>query len=417
MIEPIRKDRENGFARLLAHGGCYADKTGLIRKLFDECGGPFVFGRPPGFGKTLLLDAIQMVAEGDPVPFSGLEIGKPDSGHKWKSYPVIRIDMKDIDPDPDGFDSSLSSELRRIRDGFGLESSPDRELYDLGDLLFEIAYRDVFAARARGEDEKGIPHLDSVVLVDNFDWHLTDFGAEPKSAERIWHKLLHFFTLIKACSEHVEMAFIAGVSRFMLVTIFGGMNTKNDICLDDSYAALCGITRNELLSAFAGPLDAALSALKRSGEFGQDATAEDLADRLEEWYGGYSFDGRTRLINPGSLAAFLEHASFRDYWSLSSAPVLLRRLGLGSGDYKAAHGKDLLLGTHYPDINEDRRLTSTQALTLAGCLAVGREDDRHGMMPSFYHLTIPNREIREAVHAAEASGAAPARGPRKPKRP
>jgi hypothetical protein len=68
----------------------YIDKTPLIAELADQAGRYFL-SRPRRFGKSLLLDTIKELFEGNKALFEGLYLYD-----KWdwdKAYPVIRIDF------------------------------------------------------------------------------------------------------------------------------------------------------------------------------------------------------------------------------------------------------------------------------------------------------------------------------------
>ena len=68
----------------------YVDKTGYIGRLLDE-GKHYFLSRPRRFGKSLLLDTLKELFEGNEPLFAGLDI----HGHwDWTvRHPVVRLDF------------------------------------------------------------------------------------------------------------------------------------------------------------------------------------------------------------------------------------------------------------------------------------------------------------------------------------
>ena len=79
-IQTFREIREENYY--------YVDKTGLIQQLI-ESGKHYFLSRPRRFGKSLLLDTIKELFEGNQPLFQGLAIHDP---WDWSvKYPVLRI--------------------------------------------------------------------------------------------------------------------------------------------------------------------------------------------------------------------------------------------------------------------------------------------------------------------------------------
>ena len=80
------------FAKLREEGCYYVDKTGLVMDLI-ESGSYFFLSRPRRFGKSLLVDTLKELFEGNRALFEGLAA---DTRWDWtKRYPVIRISFSD----------------------------------------------------------------------------------------------------------------------------------------------------------------------------------------------------------------------------------------------------------------------------------------------------------------------------------
>ena len=76
------------FRQLREENCYYIDKTAYIRRLLDE-GKHYFLSRPRRFGKSLFLDTLKELFEGNEVLFEGLDI----HGHwDWSvRYPVVRL--------------------------------------------------------------------------------------------------------------------------------------------------------------------------------------------------------------------------------------------------------------------------------------------------------------------------------------
>ncbi len=78
------------FSDLRQDGCCHVGKTPLIRQMINE--GDFYFlSRPRRFGKSLLVDTLQELFEGNELLFRGLDIHP-----HWDCsirYPVVRLTL------------------------------------------------------------------------------------------------------------------------------------------------------------------------------------------------------------------------------------------------------------------------------------------------------------------------------------
>ena len=59
-----------------------------------------------------------------------------------------------------------------------------------------------------------------------------------------------FFGTLKSYDEYIQFLFITGVSKFHKVSIFSDLNQLRDISMTEDYAALCGITGDEIRTYF-----------------------------------------------------------------------------------------------------------------------------------------------------------------------
>ena len=81
-IQTFRKIREQNYY--------YVDKTAYIRKLLNE-GTHYFLSRPRRFGKSLFLDTLKELFEGNETLFEGLDIY--DHWDWQVRHPVLRLDF------------------------------------------------------------------------------------------------------------------------------------------------------------------------------------------------------------------------------------------------------------------------------------------------------------------------------------
>jgi hypothetical protein len=78
--------------------------------------------------------------------------------------------------------------------------------------------------------------------------------AIGKSSEEIkaMQKALHtVYKILKGIDNYIKFIFLTGVSKFAGLSVFSALNNPDDITLSEEYAAICGITQEELESNFA----------------------------------------------------------------------------------------------------------------------------------------------------------------------
>ncbi|MDR1312622.1 MAG: AAA family ATPase [Deltaproteobacteria bacterium] len=77
---------------------------------------PNFLSRTRGFGKTLPLDTIQTIFQGERELFSGLEIGRRLGGNR-EAFPVIRLSVNTAKSGQDLFGPSLFSAVKMGQNG------------------------------------------------------------------------------------------------------------------------------------------------------------------------------------------------------------------------------------------------------------------------------------------------------------
>jgi len=187
---------------------------------------------------------------------------------------------------------------------------------------------------------------------------------------------------------YLRLTFITGVTKFSKTSIFSELNNLFDITLTGQYVNVCGIGIDDLDKYFANHI----RNLESSGRFGE---YKNIRQGILAWYDGYSWDGKTRLINPFSLLSFLMQERFYSYWYASGTPTFLIKLIKDKPDSFLAL-KDLEIGEGVLDNFDIRNKSAVPLLFQAGYLTIAER--RQNEWPESYLLRIPNFEVNEAFH-------------------
>ena len=340
----------------IRRGGCYyVDKTAQILALIDN-GKCYFLSRPRRFGKSLLVDTIKELFEGNEALFEGLAIHRH---WDWrKRHPVARLDLSGSFRTPEELEENLLGQFADIAEEAGIAIDATTAAVGLRRLIRRLR-------RHAGQRV--------ALLVDEYDKPILDALATPQLA-RANRDLLHgVYSIIKACDAELEFVLLTGVSRFSKVSIFSGLNNLADITLDPRYSSLCGYTDGDLEATFADRLA------------GLDREA------VREWYNGYSWLGEERLYNPYDILLLLDRREFDAYWfetGTSSYVVdqLLER-NVSAVDLEDTLASGDLLS------NFDVAEAATEALLFQSGYLTIRSVERDGRRP-VYHLGFPNREVR-----------------------
>ncbi len=352
-IQTFRKIREDD---------CYyVDKTAYIRRLLDE-GTHYFLSRPRRFGKSLFLDTIKEVFEGNEPLFAGLAIH--DQWDWSVRHPVLRLDFSSgAYQGPDDLQKEVAAQLNTLEDEA------------------EIVSRDDDTASARFRRLMKVLHERSgqrvAVLIDEYDKPILDALDTPEVARANRDFLRGLYSTVKFADAHVRLTFITGVSKFSKVSLFSGLNNLKDITLDPRYSALCGYTEADLDTVFSPELP------------GLDR------ERIRDWYNGYRWRGDEKVYNPFDILLLFDSREFKAYWFETGTPTFLIEMLLerrvSSLELGAMEGSDELLSTF--DVDD----VATEALLFqTGYLTITDEEDLGG--EPVYRLDYPNREVRQSLN-------------------
>ncbi|MDR1035455.1 MAG: AAA family ATPase [Deltaproteobacteria bacterium] len=387
---------EENFDNIIQTKSVYVDKTELIYNLVSD---PFshvprFLARPRRFGKTLLLDTMQNVFEGNRQLFSGLAIENL-MGDSWDAFPVIRISFNTIDLDPPAiFEASLLGAIKRAAQVNKIILDASSSTTALADLIQSLSLKYREDLLLSGKAPSILPWRNVVVLIDEYDFPLISSIGNDKDCENIRLALHKFYSAIKGCSKFLRFVFITGITKFRELSLFSAMNTTLDITLDSKFAKICGFTIDEIKKSFSEYLAPTLLELKKKGQLAPDASEEDLLKTLSDWYNGYTWDGNTEVLNPLSVLNFFSNKDIANYWYKTGSSLLTSRISQKDTDYLKLFSKDLSFNDSLPEMHINS-LNDTVLLMQAGYLTVSGITKSGTTMQ--YHLKIPNNEIRESI--------------------
>ena len=290
------------FERMRKDGYLYIDKTDLVWKMTKES--PYVFlSRPRRFGKSLLTTTLVSYFKGQKELFEGLKI--MDLETEWESYPVIHLDVSSTK------NKVSSSELQRalvlLLKPFTKAFGRDEDEITPGEILSGLI------RRAYEQTGKQV-----AVIIDEYDAPLLDVLHEETLLPEFRRVMQELYQPLKACEAMIRFCFITGITKFSQLSIFSTINNLTNISLDAKYAAVCGITEEELATQMAQ--DIAMLAEE------YECTPEEMHAKLKLQYDGYRFAKKSPdVYNPFSLLKCFNQRNIANYWFDSGTPTFLIR--------------------------------------------------------------------------------------------
>ena len=356
------------FEKIRKEGYLYVDKTDLIWKLANNGMTYNYLSRPRRFGKSVLVDTLQAYFEGKKELFEGLKV--MDLEKDWKHYPVIRLDMSRGGANADTLRSYLDIRFEEYEKIYGITHKATANLADRFHGIIIAAY-----------NKTG---LQVAILIDEYDSPLQHSWKTPhhEACTEVYREV---FAILKADDEYEKFVFITGITKFTQISLFSVLNNLTNISFLPQYAALCGITEEEISKNFQPELE------KMAEE--NDWTLEQTHDKLKEYYDGYHFSRRNMVdvYNPFSLINALNTQDLNCFWAASGATSMLPKfvddleLRLGNFDNCSVLRKTLEV-SDVTDGGAELFLYQTGYLTIKGY-------DEFG-----YILGFPNEEVKQALY-------------------
>ncbi len=342
------------FSEMITEGYAYVDKTKIAYNLIDN-GKYYFLSRPRRFGKSLFLDTLKEIFEGNKELFKGLYIYD-----KWdwdETYPVIKLSFgSDIVDNIEDLNKKLISILKDVNKDIGIScDANDPNIY--------------FKELIRKTYEKYNKRV--VILIDEFDKPILDNITNKHIASEMVD-MMDFYSIIKNNDAYIHFVFVTGVSKFQKMSLFSGLNNLNDITLHPDYGNICGYTHNDLLTVFSEHLQGA-----------------DM-EKVKKWYNGYYYLGE-KVYNPFDILLFIrKNFDFRNYWWETGNPSFLIEM-LKTQNYYIPELENFTTNEEILNTFDVERIELVALLWQSGYLTITEKiEDIFGIE---YKLGIPNKEI------------------------
>ena len=356
------------FEKIRKGGYLYVDKTDIIWQLANRNKTYNYLSRPRRFGKSVLVDTLESYFMGKKELFEGLKIMQMET--EWVKRPVIRLDMSRAGAEPETLRSYLDITFDRLEKEYGITPKPTAKLADRFDAIIVGAYEQTGQQVA--------------ILIDEYDSPLQHSWKTPhhEACTAIYREV---FAVLKSQDKYEKFVFITGITKFTQISLFSVLNNLSNISFEPEYAAICGITKEEVLCDFKPEINKLAS--KNSWTF------DETIAQLTAYYDGYHFcyENMVDIFNPFSLINALADSKLRNYWASSGATSLLPKF---VNDLEIRL-KDFDHCTLLSTIIETSDVTGGGAelfLYQSGYLTI--KDYQMGV----YILGFPNYEVRQALY-------------------
>ena len=356
------------FEKIRKEGYLYVDKTDIIWQLANRNKTYNYLSRPRRFGKSVLIDTLEAYFMGKKELFEGLKIMQLET--EWVKRPVIRLDMSRAGAEPETLRSYLDITFDRLEKEYGITPKPTAKLADRFNAIIVGAYEQTRQQVA--------------ILIDEYDSPLQHSWKTPyhEACTAVYREV---FAILKADDKYEKFVFITGITKFTQLSLFSVLNNLSNISFEPEYAAICGITKEEVLRDFKPEIN-------KLAEY-EDWTFNEAVAKLTAYYDGYHFSRRNMVdvFNPFSLINALADSDLKNYWASSGATSLLPKFV----DDMEIRLKDFDHSALLDTIIETSDVTGGGAelfLYQSGYLTI------KGYINGTYLLGIPNFEVRQALN-------------------
>ena len=353
------------FSEIREKNYLYIDKTEYVYRMTHFA--KYVFlSRPRRFGKSLLTSTLHSYFSGRKDLFQGLAMERLEK--EWIEYPVLHFDMsmaKHVDKER--LERLLDFMLSDYERTFGLDPTA-------GDANLRLTRLIKCAYEKTGKKV--------VVLIDEYDAPLLDVVHEKENLGVLRNIMRNFYSPLKACDPYLKYVFLTGITKFSQLSIFSELNNIKNISMDEPYAAICGITEDEMLTQMKEDMERLAAKL--------NIPSEEVLLKLKENYDGYHFTYPSPdIYNPFSLLNAFADGKFGSYWFGSGTPTylikMLEKFGVEPSE----------IGNNHAEVSAFDAPTETMTdiiplLYQSGYITIKDYDESIDL----YTLDIPNKEVR-----------------------
>ena len=354
------------FSEIREEDFLYVDKTEYIYRMTHTSGKYFFLARPRRFGKSLLVSTMQSYFEGKKELFKGLAVEKLEK--EWTEYSVLHFDMSGgKHMEPEQLELYLGYILEDQEKKWGINEpriGANNRLIDLINTAYEKSGKQV------------------VVLIDEYDAPMLDVAHEKEQLDVLRNIMRNFFSPLKYSEAKMRFVFLTGITKFSQVSIFSELNNITNVSMDDEYAGICGITKEELLENMPDDIDMLADALGYSREM--------MIAKLKENYDGYHFSKKSPdVFNPYSLLNCFSKKELGAFWFSSGTPTYLINMLRQFGVLPTEIAPTEAVSSSFNAPTENMK-TITPLLYQSGYVTIKKYDPE----TRIYTLDIPNKEIK-----------------------
>ncbi|WP_337749696.1 ATP-binding protein [Segatella sp.] len=354
------------FSEIREEDFLYVDKTEYIYRMTHTSGKYFFLARPRRFGKSLLVSTMQSYFEGKKELFKGLAVDKLEK--EWTEYPVLHFDMSGgKHMEPEQLKLYLGYILKDQEKKWGINEpriGANNRLIDLINTAYEKSGKQV------------------VVLIDEYDAPMLDVAHEKEQLDVLRNIMRNFYSPLKYSEAKLRFVFLTGITKFSQVSIFSELNNITNVSMDDEYAGICGITKEELLENMSDDINMLADALGYSREM--------MIAKLKENYDGYHFSKKSPdVFNPYSLLNCFSKKELGAFWFSSGTPTYLINMLRQFGVLPTEIAPTEAVSSSFNAPTENMK-TITPLLYQSGYVTIKEYDPE----TRIYTLDIPNKEIK-----------------------
>ena len=356
------------FEKIRKDGYLYVDKTDIIWQLANRNKTYNYLSRPRRFGKSVLVDTLEAYFLGKKELFEGLKIMQLET--EWVKRPVIRLDMSRAGAEPETLRSYLDITFDRLEEEYGITPKPTAKLADRFNAIIVGAYEQTGQQVA--------------ILIDEYDSPLQHSWKTPyhEACTAVYREV---FAILKADDKYEKFVFITGITKFTQISLFSVLNNLSNISFEPEYAAICGITKEEVLRDFKPEIN-------KLAEY-EDWTFNEAVAKLTAYYDGYHFSRRNMVdvFNPFSLINALADSDLKNYWASSGATSLLPKF-VDDMEIKLGNFDSCAILRQTIETSDVTGGGAELFLYQSGYLTI------KGYINGTYLLGIPNFEVRQALN-------------------
>ena len=351
----------------------YIDKTEYIYRMTHTSGKYFFLSRPRRFGKSLLVSTFQSYFEGKKELFEGLAIEKLEK--EWNTYPVLHFDLsKGKHMEKELLNRYLMDIIEKQEARFDCKSNKIDVNIRLDDLINAVYQK-------TGKQV--------VVLIDEYDAPLLDVAHEKEKLDELRNTMRNFYSPLKGNESMLRFVFMTGITKFSQLSIFSELNNIKNVSMDEPYAGICGITKEELLTQMSDDIDALAGHLELS--------REETIQELKDHYDGYHFCWPSPdVFNPYSLLNCFADGRMDDYWFGSGTPTYLINMMRKYDFLPTDLGEAIEVGKKDFDAPTETMTTIVPLLYQSGYVTIKGYDKP----TKLYLLALPNQEIRVGLYGS-----------------